>query len=845
MASFTAPRDIARVYIIDIPYSADKLYDYFVPSELKDTVFEGSLVSVPFGASNRRMNAVVWEMSDKSEYDSVKPVFSASSEEPLLDESQRLLCEFLKSYTLCTIGEAVRTVVPSAAFTKISEVVEATEKDYDVSRGKLSEKSLAVLSFVKANSPVSVSKLKAQFGDDISKYLLPLIKNSLITRKSEIKDASKGQTELYVSLAVSCEEAIDAAYGAPGAVKLRSPMQCEVLKALSDCGEMTLKELSAKTGCTKVHISALEKKGLVKTREETLFRNPYKCAPAKKENIVLSEEQTEAFKKLESLYSAPEPKAALLFGVTGSGKTSVIKKLIDRVREDGKGVIMLVPEIALTPQAVSVFCGYYGESVSVLHSGLSNGERYDAWRRIRDGLSDIVIGTRSAVFAPLKNIGLIVIDEEQEHTYKSDSNPKYSAHDVARFRCGKENAMMLLASATPSLATYYKASSGKYALVEMTKRYGGATLPKVKICDMRRESAAGNVSPLGLELITSLNETLEKQRQAIVFLNRRGYNSSVACVSCGESVKCPNCSVSMTFHTVRSIGLESDEDFAKRRQNAGYLICHYCGHKEKVPTKCPSCGKEHFRYMGYGTQMVEEEIKRLIPSASVSRMDMDTTSTKFSHSEILDSFRSGKANVLLGTQMVAKGHDFPNVTLVGVLGADSSLYLDDYRAAERTFSMLTQVIGRAGRKGGEEGVAIVQTLNPDSDVIRYAAVQDYKAFYAKEIRFRKNLVFPPFCDLVVFTLSSSDEALLSASAVKLTEMIKALLANKYTDIKLQAFGPFENPIYKIQNVCRMRLVIKCRLTKRFREMASEILTEYGKMAAKKVSLSIDFNPNSL
>lgn len=845
MEAYAVPRDIARVHIIDIPFSADKLYDYFIPPELRERVFEGSLVSVPFGPSNRKMNAVVWEINDRSELEGLKPISSVSSEEALLDESARSLCEFLKSYTLCTVGEAVRTVVPSAAFSKITEYIEETGKDHSVSDGRLNERSLAVLSYVKANSPVTVAKLKAEFGEDVSKSLLALIKASLVNRKSEVKGASKAKTELSVTLAVTAEKALNTASGCQGSVRVRSPMQCEVLKALAASGEMTLGELSAATGCTKVHVSALEKKRLVLTKKNVVFRNPYKSTPSKKENIVLSEEQAQAYEKLEALYRSPEPKAALLFGVTGSGKTSVIKKMIDRVREDGKGVIMLVPEIALTPQAVSVFCGYYGESVSVLHSSLSNGERYDAWRRIRDGLSDIVIGTRSAIFAPLKNIGLIVIDEEQEHTYKSDSDPKYSAHDVARFRCGKEGTMMLLASATPSLATYYKAASGKYALVEMNKRYGGATLPKVKICDMRRESASGNVSPLSLELIGELTETIENEKQAIVFLNRRGYNSSVVCMSCGESIKCPNCSVSMTFHTVRSLGLTSDEGFEERRQKSGLLICHYCGHKERVPLKCPSCGKEHFRYNGCGTQMLEEEIKRLIPSAVISRMDMDTTSTKLSHSEILDVFRSGKTNVLLGTQMVAKGHDFPKVTLVGVLGADSSLYLDDYRAAERTFSMLTQVIGRAGRKGGDEGVAVVQTLSPDSDVIRYAALQDYKSFYQKEIRFRKNLLFPPFCDLAVFTVSSSDEALLSASSLKLLETLKLLLAEKYTDIKLQAFGPFENPVYRISNICRMRLVVKCRLTKRFREMTSELLCDFGKSVSKKVTLSVDFNPNTL
>ncbi len=834
MKTVEACKEVARVYILDIAYSADKLYDYFIPEELEGYISEGTLISVPFGVSNRHMNAVVWEISPESEFSNIKPVLSVLSFEPVLDKEQRTLCDFLKRHTLCTVGEAVKSTVPTAALAKVSETVEAINTDADLSGCALPAKSLEILDYIKNSSSVTTASLRKTFGRDASKYLLPLVRNSLVKRKSENAAVSKGKYEMYVSLC-----------GTFGIEMLKSDMQRSIVDVLTECGEAAFEELSIKTGCKKAQVTALEKKGVVKTEKRRVFRNPYDGVPHKEEKIVLSDEQNEAFKKLEALYETEGPKAALLFGVTGSGKTSVIKKMIDRVRADGKGVIMLVPEIALTPQTVSVFCGYYGDSVSVLHSGLSNGERLDAWRRIKSGLSDVVIGTRSAVLAPLKNIGLIVIDEEQEHTYKSDFNPKYSAHDVASFRCGEENAMMLLASATPSLSTYYKAVSGKYSLVELTKRYGGAVLPVVKVCDMRRESAAGNVSPLALELVTMLKETIESEKQAIVFLNRRGYNSTVACMSCGQSIKCPNCSVSMTYHIVRTIGDSELENEAKMRRDSGYLICHYCGHKERVPEKCPSCGKEHFKYSGCGTQMAEKEIKKLIPSALVSRMDADTTSTKFSHEEIIDTFRNGKTNVLLGTQMVTKGHDFPKVTLVGVLGADSALYLDDFRAAERTFSMLTQVIGRAGRKGGETGTAVIQTLCPESDVIRYAAVQDYKSFYSKEIRFRKNLVFPPFCDLAVFTLSSSDESLLSASATKLTELFKKLLIEKYTDIKLQAFGPFDNPVYRVQNVCRMRLVIKCKLTRRFREMSSEILIEYGRAASKAVALSVDFNPASL
>lgn len=837
--------DIARVYLIDVPYFADKLYDYYIPSEFGGKVAVGTLVSVPFGTGNRRMNGVVWEIAAESEYENVKPVLSVSGTEPLIDEEQMGLALFLKEYTLCTVGEAIRAIVPSAAFTKITEYARVNpQKEYSVTSGKLSERSVAMLSYIRGFEKVHLAKLATEFGDDYSKYFAPLVKGKYVIRFSDVSEASKGKKELKAALAVSPSEALDIVQGAPGAQRLRSEKQAQVLKCLAASGEMSATELYSACGCSSAHISALEKKGLIKTKKETVFRNPYKDSKPVKENIVLSDEQSRAYGTLCKLYEDPSPKAALLYGVTGSGKTSVIKKMIDRARADGKGVIMLVPEIALTPQAVAVFCGYYGESVSVLHSALSQGERFDAYRRIRDGLSDIVIGTRSAIFAPLKNIGLIIIDEEQEHTYKSDSDPKYLAHDVARYRSMIHSSMLLLASATPSFSSYYKAVSGKYSLVELKERYGGATLPRVKICDMRREAASGNVSPISMELISQLSSAVENGRQAIVFLNRRGYNSSVTCMSCGESVKCPNCSVSLTFHTGNNSFQPDDKDGVRRRAESGYLICHYCGHKERVPVKCPSCQTEHFRFMGCGTQKAEEEIKRLVPGTKISRMDMDTTGTKSAHGEILEEFRSEKTNVLLGTQMVAKGHDFPKVTLVGVMGADSSLYLDDYRAAERTFSMLTQVIGRAGRKGGEEGLAVVQTLNPDCSVIREAASQNYRAFYEREIRLRRNLAFPPFCDMVVLTLSATDEALLAAAAVKLSDRLRELLGKEYTDIGLQAFGPFENPVYKVQNVCRMRMVLKCRANKRLRQMLSELLCEFGKNT-KKVNLSVDINPSGV
>lgn len=829
---------IARVCIFDLPYHADRLFDYRIPTELEGSVLPGSLVSVPFGRGNRGIPAVVFEITDTTELDSLKPISSVARNGPMIGTEQLRLAAFLKSHTLCSYGEAIKVQVPSAAFSKVTECVRTKGKRILPGSGEaLPPKAAAVLGYLEEKGDVPLSKLSGEFGDGIPKTVSYLAKEGYVERFSIVKEPSSVKKTAVISLAVSDEVAKDILTGGgQTGIRLRSPMQISIIKTLLGKKAMDLEDLAAETGCKNVQVLTLEKKGILSREEFETYRDPY-AGRAKTEgsDIVLSDEQTEAFGALKELYLSHEPKAALLHGVTGSGKTSVIKKLIDSVRSDGRGVIMLVPEIALTPQAVSIFRSYYGDSVAVLHSRLSNGERYDAWRRIRDGFADVVIGTRSAVFAPVKDLGLIVIDEEQEHTYKSESDPKYSAHDVARFRCAENGALMLLASATPSFESYYKAVSGKYSLIKLKTRYGGATLPKVELCDMRSERAVGNVSSLSEPLVSRLSETVENGEQAIVFLNRRGYNHTVSCMACGEAVMCPNCSVSMTYHVK---GKGSSEQY-------GVLMCHYCGTTLRIPEKCPSCGKEHFRHTGSGTQRVEEEIQKLIPGARIARMDADTTSGKGSYGEILEGFRRGDTNILLGTQMVTKGHDFPKVTLVGVLDADLSIHMDDYRATERTFSMLTQVVGRAGRKGGEEGVALIQTLNPYNDVIRDAVSQNYEAFFEREIKLRREVVFPPFCDIAVITVSSQDESLLAIAASGLDKLIRKLALEKYSDVALQAFGPFETPVYKVRNMFRMRMVLKCRLNKRTREMLSEVMTETGKNSKRQVTVGIDLNPEEV
>lgn len=839
----------AGVYILDIPYHADKIYDYYVPLTMRSSVKVGMIAAVPYGKNNRHASAVIAEIKSESEYCDLKPIFDCDGD-VILDEIALKLCRFLKEYTFCTFGEAVRAVTPAFAIGKLNEYYSLADTSQRDKCLKMNETAIAVYDYLKYHGRETRAKIISEFPDCSGILLKKMTAEGLLICDSEINSHTAGIVERYYTSAMPEKELSAVIEGSHASVKLRSEKQRELLKAVQSGVRLSEDELLAcVSGASRAQLLALIKKGVLATECERSYRNPYAVtgdsgAPRIGNNeFALSNEQRSAYSSLVELYNTGEAKAALLHGVTGSGKTKVIMAMTDRVLSSGRGVIVLVPEIALTPQTVNEFASCYGSRLAVIHSGLSAGERFDAWHRIRIGEADLVIGTRSAIFAPLKNIGMIVIDEEQEHTYKSDSDPKYSAHDVARFLCGEHKALMLLSSATPSLLSYHKASSGSYKLIELKERYGAAHLPDVIVADMARENRLGNTTPYSHDLLKRLKATLDAKQQAVILLNRRGYNNFVTCRSCSEAVMCPNCSVSMTYHTKKPLSSAPDGEYLASRIDAGELICHYCGFTMKVPTKCPSCESEHFLFRGYGTQRAEEELKRIFPTARILRMDMDTTRKKFSHNSLIEKFRKGEADILLGTQMVAKGHDFPRVTLVGVLSADSSLYLDDYRASERTFSMLTQVIGRAGR-AEDHGTAVIQAFETENEIISIAADQDYKSFYEKELPLRRQMSFPPFCDLAVITMSSADEGLLRLAAEKLPLELKEAV-KRYPKVKLIAYGPFESPIYRVNNSFRMRMVIKCRFDREARAMLDSLMCSYGKNVGKRVTVSIDINPNSL
>lgn len=869
----------AGVYILDIPYHADKAYTYNVPATERESVEPGSVVLVPFGRGNRRVTGIVAEVAEGKTDLTLKPIIRTIGDRPVLTDELLRLCMFVKEHTLCTFGDALRAVVPSSVMSKVIinyRIIPAEEytggSSFEAAIKKLGDKGRRVYEMAVKKGRFSRQAIQAELDFDCSRALLQMIELGLCERTEELKEASRGLKKRILSLSHSLTSGgqADSALVDEALVRLRSDNQKRILRYVADYGESpdtaVFDTLGISTQTGRTSVATLEKKGLLKITLEDEFRNHFTVESLLKEGGFegmatkpkLTDEQEAARRKIAELYDSGKPSAALLHGVTGSGKTNVIMASIDRVLQGGRGVIMLVPEIALTPQTVGIFVRRYGDRIAVLHSGLSAGERFDAWRRIRDGIATVVIGTRSAVFAPMRNIGMIIIDEEHEYTYKSDTNPKYLAHDIARYRCSEHNAVMVLSSATPSLSSYYKAREGKYTLIELNNRFGNRELPTVQIYDMRGETATGNLSPVGSLLRERLENDKEEGNQSILFLNRRGYNNYVSCRSCGKSIKCPHCSVTLTYHSTSShMAQKTDDGYEESRRKNGYLACHMCGYRTKVPDSCPECGKNHFLFMGYGTQKAEDDIISMFPDLKVLRMDHDTTSTKFSHEDILGKFRRGEADVLLGTQMVTKGHDFPRVATVGVLNADGALFADDYRAGERTFAMLTQVIGRAGR-GDVPGVAVVQTYNPDHEVLHLAAKQDYKRFYEGEIKLRKALTFPPFCDIAVITLSSTDEGYLGLVTARMHERIIEHTRLEFSDIPMILYGPFEAPVYKVQNTCRMRLVMKCKLNKRTREFISELMCEFGKSSPtdhgkktvrtksnSRINISVDLNPSTV
>lgn len=602
-----------------------------------------------------------------------------------------------------------------------------------------------------------------------------------------------------IRLTVPAREALDTAE----AMQKNAPAQARILRELAPYGEMPLRELLLFTGCARTTVKKLISTGLAESIKREVFRIPEFSAGDRLKIPVLNDEQQSAFEGLDMLASSGKAAVSLLEGVTGSGKTSVYIRLIDAVLKRGKSAILLVPEIALTPQMLYTFSSYFGDDIAVLHSSLSPGERYDEWKRLKTGRAHVAIGTRSAVFAPVDNLGILIIDEEQEDTYRSENNPRYDARDVAKYRCFKNSCLLVLGSATPDLVSRYCAESGRYSRFVLRRRYNEMKLPEVKIIDLKNELRRGNEGSISVPLRTELLENLERGEQSILFLNRRGAHKLVTCGECGFVYKCPHCSVSLTYHSVN------------RR-----LICHYCGYTRRVDEACPDCGGI-LKYIGAGTQLVEEELHSLFPGTEIIRMDADVLSGSMTHEQVFERFRAENIPIMIGTQMVTKGLNFENVTLVGVLSADQSLYSGDFRAAERTFSLITQVIGRSGR-GQKAGRAVIQTFTPSSEVIRQAARQDYDAFYQSEIILRKLQDSPPFSDLLSVTASGAEERAVVDACRFVKNRLCFLLGQKE---KTEFLGPTPLTVVRVNNRFRYRIIIKCRSDSAIRNAVSGVITE--------------------
>ena len=802
---------VVRVAVENTAYSFDKDFDYAVPDRLEKDCVAGARVLVPFGRGNRRRQGIITEVL-REDNSSLKEIISVLDDEPVLSAELLAAAKFMKEHYFCTTYEAVKTMLPAGVNYKVTTVYGIKSSDFD-SELEVEEQRLYDYLHSKRKA-VRLEKILDDFGLSDSRLPDQMVEKGLLYKSDE---AFRKVNDAVMKMAAISP---DVDYSG---MKL-TDKQLGVLELIKLSGAASVKEIRYFTGVSASVIDTLYKKGLIYFFDEEVFRIDSRSADENAPALTLNSEQQEACDRLYDEYRDEKPHVSLLYGVTGSGKTSVFIKLIERVIADGRGIIVMVPEISLTPQFVSQFSKRFGEKIAVFHSALSLGERLDEYKRVKKGLAQIVIGTRSAVFAPFENVGLIIMDEEQEYSYKSESSPRYHAREISMFRCAQNNGLLVLSSATPSVETYYHALTGRYSLNTLTSRYGTAVLPEVITADMNLETQNGNTSGFSDVLLQNIEYNLEHGRQSILLLNRRGHNSFVTCSFCGEAVTCPNCSISLTYHS---------------RNNR--LMCHYCGYSVPFRGECPTCRSHSLRLGGTGTQKAEQDISELFPDARILRMDTDAASSKSSYEKMITAFSNGEYDILVGTQMVAKGLDFPNVTLVGVLNTDQALYSDDYRSYERAFSLLTQVVGRSGR-GREKGMAVIQTHTPDNLIISMAAKQDYESFYNTEIRVREAMLYPPFADICLIGFVGENQALTLKAANGFLQDFVSEASQNYPKLPLRLLGPSPAAVVKVSNKFRYKLIIKCRNNHAFRQLLSAVLISFGENREfAKVTVYADMN----
>ncbi len=810
---------VARIAVSGVSYWFDKPYSYAIPDKFIAKVRPGMRVVIPFGGKRPREGLVLAMGGDQDR--PLKSILDILDEEPLLTEGQMKLALWMRERFFCTVMEAVKTILPAGLWYKVSPsyaLAPGWDRDTAYSAaGKSKQEALILDAVLLHEGECPLADIEAAFGNkNPGSALLSLVNKGVLVTEAIKQRRGRDRSIQKVRLAVSPEEAAAAIESNRRAVR-----QASILRVLCDMEKASLADLCYFTGAGRDAVKRLADKGLVEIFEEELLRRPEYEKLAAAPLPVLNKDQQSAFEGILALTDKPEANVALLFGVTGSGKTTIYIRLIDEVLKKGKSAILLVPEIALTPQMLKSFSSHFGDNIAVLHSALSMGERYDEWKRIRSGAAKLVIGTRSAVFAPVRDLGIIIMDEEQEDTYKSENASRYHARDVAKYLCLQAGATLLLGSATPDICSRYSAETGKYSFFTLPGRYNAMKLPAVKVVDMKQELQGGNGGIISSLLRKELQENMDRGEQSILFLNRRGTNKLVTCTECGFTYECPNCSCSLTYHS-----------YGNR------LMCHYCGHSQTPDPACPECGGK-FNYVGAGTQKVVEELEALFPGVPVLRMDTDSVSPSDSHGTLLEKFRTQRIPIMVGTQMVTKGLNFENVTLVGVLTADQSLYAGDYRAAERSFSLITQVIGRSGRFE-KPGRAIIQTYTPENQVIRLAARQDYEGFYRAELELRRYSGSPPFCDLFVLTAAGEDEA----AVLRCCADLRLLLLQETAVLpETEVLGPAPMPIARLNKTWRYRVTIRSGSGPAVRRIVSAALLACNNdKKYKGVSVYADFNP---
>lgn len=822
----------AQVIIDNRASSTDKPYTYIIEPYMFDIVQEGMRVLVPFGRGNRIIKGIVISIGENydEEY-TLKSIIDVIDDKPLISKDMIQLSLWMSKEYLSPYLDAFQRVLPPGDFKEVQTVV-SISNNYNLYKDKLSPLEEDIINLInRKGNALELEVIKDTINNtNINSCIKAMESRGLIETTLEIQSTIGKKYEKYVYLkntSLSYDDMVDL-------IGTRSYKQLEIGKFLlsMENREILLKQLMEITNSSLSTVKELDKKGIIDIYEKEVYRTPIKeYIPPYRKRLLTPKQKHCVDTIMNNIQAGKKDNKFLIHGVTGSGKTEIYLQLVEEMIKMDKETIVLVPEISLTPQTIERFVGRFGNNVAVLHSKLSYGERFDQWRKIKEGKVKIAVGARSAIFAPFNNLGLIIIDEEHESTYKSSMNPKYHAMEVAEKRCEQSGAYLVMGTATPSIESYYKAKKGEIKLLYLDKRINRKKMPEVKIVDMRDELNQGNKSIFSRELYEAIDKNFKAKKQTILFLNRRGYSTFVSCRQCGYVVKCNSCDISMTYH-----------------MKDNKLKCHYCGLAIDPPTICPVCRSKYIKYFGIGTEKVEDYTKRMFPKAVVERMDMDTTSRKGSYQSILQEMKDKKIDILIGTQMVAKGLDFENVTLVGIIAADTSLNLPDFRASERTFQLITQVAGRAGR-GDYEGRVIVQTYSPEHYSIQYAKKHDYISYYEKEIMLREEFTYPPFTNIISIVIYGETLKLVTAKSKEvygrlLNKMIEEGLEELTDDI----VGPYPAPLERIKKNFRYQILIKC-IDDDLKKLKSIVewvcIKNKDKINYDGIKLNIDINPNSI